>query len=61
MILRFCLRVGNARQLRKEALLCVDADKMRYRTCCKRSFYFVALVFAHQTVVNKHTGQLARR
>ena len=25
----------------------------------ERSFYFVALIFAHQAVVNKHTGELA--
>ena len=54
-----CIRdSADTGKLSKESLACVDPDKID-AAVCKGCFNFVALIFAHEAVIHKNTGQLA--
>ena len=52
------LRIGDAGELREEPILRVDADEVDI-PFAEGGFDLVALILAHQAVVDKHAGQLA--
>ena len=52
------LRIGDAPELAEEFLLTVDADKVHVKKLGKGLFNKIALVLAHQSLVNKDAGEL---
>ena len=57
MILRFALRIGDARELFEEVRLGVDADEVQIAPG-EGGLHLVALVFAHEAVVDEDAVQL---
>ena len=57
MILRFCSGSVTPLQLREEALLGVDRDQRHVEVVAERGDHLIALVLAHQPVVDEHAGQ----
>ena len=58
MILRLRLGVGDAGQAREEALLGVDRDERHVEVVAEGGDDLLALVAAHQAVVDEHAGEL---
>ena len=58
MILRFCFRVGHARQLRQEPLLRPHVHERHVEVPAEGVFHLFGLVLAHQAVVDEDAGQL---
>jgi hypothetical protein len=56
--LALALGIGHAGQARQEALLGVDRDQRHLELVAERGHDLVALVLAHQPVVDEHAGQL---
>ena len=55
--LALLLGVGDALQLREVALLGVDRDQRHVEVVAEGGDHLLALVLAHQTVVDEHAGQ----
>ncbi len=55
--LRLLLGVGDAGQLRQEAILGVDGDQRHLEVVAEGGDDLLALVLAHQPVVDEHAGQ----
>ena len=53
------LGVGHAAQLREEFLLTVDADKVHVKQLGEGLLHIVALVLAHQPLIDEHAGELS--
>ena len=52
------LRIGDAGELREEPILRIDADEVDI-PFAEGGFDLVALILAHQAMVDKHAGELA--